>query len=151
MKRPDAGVPPNHVHIHPALAFYSATLEAARALHMEDHIGSFQRGSDADVVVLNPFGSYDTARRTGVIDKTSSSGADGAGHGAASGEASLDYLWKRLFILTTAGHAGGAGGVGVGVGARMGSLTYDRIKRSFLVLEVGIYEYMSMSEILSRI
>jgi hypothetical protein len=30
-------------------------------------------------------------------------------------------------------------------------LTYDRIKRSFLVLEVGIYEYISMSEILSRI
>jgi hypothetical protein len=114
MKRPDAGVPPNHVHIHPALAFYSATLGAARALHLEDRIGSFQRGSDADVVVLNPFGSYDTARRTGVIDKTSSSGA-----GAASGDASLDYLWKRLFILMTAGHAGGAGGVGAG--SRMGS------------------------------
>jgi hypothetical protein len=30
-------------------------------------------------------------------------------------------------------------------------LTYDRIKRSFIVLEVGIYEYTSMSEILSRI
>jgi hypothetical protein len=31
------------------------------------------------------------------------------------------------------------------------TLTYDIIKRSFLVLEAGIYEYMSMSEILSRI
>jgi cytosine/adenosine deaminase-related metal-dependent hydrolase len=118
-KRPDAGVPPNHVHIHPALAFYSATLGAARALRLEDRIGSFQRGSDADVVVLNPFGSYDTARRTGVIDSTSSSGADDGASGG--GDASLDYLWKRLFILMTAGHAGGAGGVGVGAGARMGS------------------------------
>jgi hypothetical protein len=111
------------VHIHPALAFYSATLGAARALRLEGRIGSFQRNSEADVVVLNPFGSYDTARHTDVIYKTSSSGAgDGAGHGAgaAGGDASLDYLWKRLFILMTAGHAGGAGGVGAGVGAGVG-------------------------------
>jgi hypothetical protein len=30
-------------------------------------------------------------------------------------------------------------------------VTYDRIKKSFLMSEVGIYKYMSMSEILSRI
>jgi hypothetical protein len=32
-----------------------------------------------------------------------------------------------------------------------GTLTYDRIKRSFLVLEVVVMKVMSMSEILARI
>ncbi|MBD0711566.1 guanine deaminase [Streptomyces sp. CBMA291] len=34
-------------------AFYLATLSGARALHLDEHIGSFQRGREADFVVLD--------------------------------------------------------------------------------------------------
>ena len=35
-------------------AFYLATLGSARALHLDDRIGSLQPGREADIVVLNP-------------------------------------------------------------------------------------------------
>ena len=35
-------------------AFYLATLGGARALHLDDHIGTFQAGHEADFIVLDP-------------------------------------------------------------------------------------------------
>lgn len=87
--RPDFGVPPNNLHIHPALAYYSATRGSAIALDLADQIGTFEPGSIADIVVLNPFGSPETSRRTRVIERTS---AD-----------AMKYLWDRLFVLMIVG------------------------------------------------
>lgn len=50
----------------PALRmFYLATLGAARAMRLEDTIGSFQSGLEADFVVLDPQATPLLARRTG--------------------------------------------------------------------------------------
>src|SRR5690606_19557383 len=38
----------------PFTALYLATLGAARALHLDDRIGRFQKGSEADFNVLDP-------------------------------------------------------------------------------------------------
>ncbi len=35
-------------------AFYHATLGGARALHLDDKIGNFDQGKEADMVVLDP-------------------------------------------------------------------------------------------------
>lgn len=40
--------------ISPLQAFYLATLGGARALHLDDRIGSFKIGNEADFLVLNP-------------------------------------------------------------------------------------------------
>ncbi|MBO9494064.1 guanine deaminase [Salinisphaera sp. G21_0] len=40
--------------ISPLQAFYLATLGGARALHLDDKIGSFRTGNEADFLVLNP-------------------------------------------------------------------------------------------------
>jgi guanine deaminase len=45
-------------------AFYLATLGAARALALEDRIGSFRPGNEADFVVLDPAATPLLARRT---------------------------------------------------------------------------------------
>ena len=51
-------------HTLPAMrALYLATLGAAEALYVDDHIGNFLPGKEADFVVLNPAGSSLTARR----------------------------------------------------------------------------------------
>jgi len=34
MDQQESDVPPNHIHSHPALEFYTATLGGARALHL---------------------------------------------------------------------------------------------------------------------
>lgn len=44
-------------------ALYLATLGAARALYLDDHIGNFIAGKDADFVVLDPCGTKLSARR----------------------------------------------------------------------------------------
>jgi guanine deaminase len=44
-------------------AFYLATLGAAEALGLDDHIGNLQVGKEADFVVLDPDGSTITSRR----------------------------------------------------------------------------------------
>ena len=46
-------------------AFYLATLGGARALHLDDTIGSFQPGREADFVVLDPAATPLLARRAG--------------------------------------------------------------------------------------
>lgn len=52
-------------HALPATrALYLATLGAAEALHLDDKIGNFSRGKEADFVVLDFSGSRLTARRT---------------------------------------------------------------------------------------
>jgi guanine deaminase len=45
-------------------ALYLATLGAAEALYLDDVIGNFARGKEADFVVLDYAGSSLTARRT---------------------------------------------------------------------------------------
>ncbi|MBT8067244.1 MAG: guanine deaminase [Gammaproteobacteria bacterium] len=47
----------------PMQALYLATLGAAGALHLEDHIGNFLPGKEADFVVLDPNATRLTARR----------------------------------------------------------------------------------------
>ena len=52
-------------HALPATrALYLATLGAAEALYLDDRIGNFEPGKEADFVVLDPAGSSMTARRT---------------------------------------------------------------------------------------
>ena len=48
----------------PMRALYLATLGAAKALHVDSHIGNFQAGKEADFVVLDPAGSSISQRRT---------------------------------------------------------------------------------------
>ncbi|HXV39372.1 MAG TPA: guanine deaminase [Steroidobacteraceae bacterium] len=50
--------------LSPLRAFYLATLAGARALGLEDRIGSFQQGREADFVVLDPGCTPLLARRT---------------------------------------------------------------------------------------
>jgi guanine deaminase len=49
----------------PLRAFYLATLGAARSLHLEDRIGRFGAGTEADFVVLDPAATPLIARRMG--------------------------------------------------------------------------------------
>lgn len=54
-------------------ALYLATLGAARALYLDDKIGNFERGKEADFVVLDPAGTSLAERRTrlaGSIEET---------------------------------------------------------------------------------
>ena len=49
----------------PFAALYLATLGAARALHLDDRIGSFRQGSEADFIVLDPSATAVGWRRWG--------------------------------------------------------------------------------------
>ena len=44
-------------------AIYLATLGAARALDLDDRIGNFETGKEADFIVVDPHGSTTTSRR----------------------------------------------------------------------------------------
>lgn len=56
-------------HALPAMrALYLATLGAAEALYLEDRLGNFAPGKEADFVVLDYAGSNLTARRTAAAD-----------------------------------------------------------------------------------
>jgi guanine deaminase len=48
----------------PARALYLATLGAAEALYLEDRIGNFETGKEADFIVLDPRGTSISAHRT---------------------------------------------------------------------------------------
>jgi len=50
----------------PSRALYLATLGAAEALYLDDKIGNFENGKEADFVVLDPAGSTISERRTRV-------------------------------------------------------------------------------------
>ena len=50
--------------LHAMRALYLATLGAAEALYLDDKIGNFEKGKEADFVVLDYEGSSLTARRT---------------------------------------------------------------------------------------
>lgn len=50
--------------LSPLRAFYLATLGAARALDLDDRIGSFRTGTEADFIVLDPAATVLLARRT---------------------------------------------------------------------------------------
>ena len=49
-----------------ARALYLATLGAAEALYLDDKVGNFKRGKEADFVVLDPAGSTLSERRSNV-------------------------------------------------------------------------------------
>ncbi len=68
-------------NLSPLRAFYLATLGAARALDLDQHIGNFRPGKEADFVVLNPAATPLLARRT----------------------AAARSLAERLFLLMTLG------------------------------------------------
>ncbi len=57
-------------HVRAVKAFYLATLGAARALGLEDRIGTLAPGSEADIIVLDPdatpFMAYRNARSTSI-------------------------------------------------------------------------------------
>ncbi|MEX1994842.1 MAG: guanine deaminase [Steroidobacteraceae bacterium] len=67
--------------LSPLRAFYLATLGAARALGLDRHIGSFRKGMEADLVVLDPAATPLLARRT----------------------ACAQNIAERLFVLMTLG------------------------------------------------
>jgi guanine deaminase len=50
--------------LSPLRAIYLATLGAARALDLDDHIGNFESGKEADYIVLDPHATPLLARRT---------------------------------------------------------------------------------------
>ncbi len=52
----------------PTRALYLATLGAAEALYLDEHIGNFLPGKEADFVVLDPDGSRLTARRVAAAE-----------------------------------------------------------------------------------
>lgn len=52
--------------MHPAYALYLATLGGARSLYLDDRIGQFTPGRDADLVLLDPTATPLLARRTGL-------------------------------------------------------------------------------------
>ena len=54
--------------LHAIRALYLATLGAAEALYLDDKIGNFEAGKEADFVVLEFEGSSLTARRTAAAD-----------------------------------------------------------------------------------
>jgi guanine deaminase len=54
--------------MHPAYALYLATLGGARSLYLDDRIGSFSPGRDADLALLDPAATPLLARRTGLRD-----------------------------------------------------------------------------------
>jgi guanine deaminase len=49
--------------LSPLRAFYLATLAGARMLRLDDHIGHFERGTEADFIVLDPAATPLLARR----------------------------------------------------------------------------------------
>jgi guanine deaminase len=56
------------MHMSGMRMFYMATLGGARALQLEDKIGSFQPGCEADFIVLDPHATPLLARRSGSCD-----------------------------------------------------------------------------------
>jgi guanine deaminase len=54
--------------LHPAFALYLATLGGARSLCLDDRIGNFLSGRDADFAVLDPGATPLLARRTALRD-----------------------------------------------------------------------------------
>ena len=57
-----------HQALPVARALYLATLGAAEALYLDDRIGNFEAGKEADFVVLDPAGSSISERRTRVAN-----------------------------------------------------------------------------------
>jgi guanine deaminase len=56
------------IPMHPAYSLYLSTLGGARALYLDDRIGSLVPGRDADLAVLDPAATPLLARRTALSD-----------------------------------------------------------------------------------
>ena len=54
LQKANANLSENEITLTPFKAFYLATLGAARALHLDDKLGSLQPGKEGDFIVLNP-------------------------------------------------------------------------------------------------
>jgi len=87
MPAPENHVPPNDIALNAAQSFYLATLGGAQALSLEDKIGTFAKGTEADFVVIDltdtPMLNYrlEFLRKTELYDK----------------------LWETMFALMTMG------------------------------------------------
>ena len=60
-----------HQPLPPGRALYLATLGAAEALYLDDRIGNFAKGKEADFVVLDPAGTSISAHRTALASSIS--------------------------------------------------------------------------------
>ncbi|MDR4518501.1 MAG: guanine deaminase [Nitrosomonas sp.] len=54
LQKTNVDLPKNEISLTPFKAFYLVTLGAARALHLDDKLGSLQPGKEGDFIVLNP-------------------------------------------------------------------------------------------------
>merc|ERR1719359_1155216 len=63
MTPPEANVQPNDIGLSAAKAFYMATLGSAKALNLDDKIGNFKKGKEADFLVIDMSGSRQTKTR----------------------------------------------------------------------------------------
>merc|ERR1712228_516073 len=87
MAAPESYVPPNDIGLSAAKAFYLATLGGARALSLDEKIGNFVHGKEADFVVLDVGDSALPGHRMEYI--------------RGSGE--YNRLWQKLFALMIMG------------------------------------------------
>jgi len=87
---PECDVHANDISLSPTKAFYLATLGGATQLSIQDKIGNFERGKEADFVVLNWTGGREVLE-------------DRMGDEYILGETDIEQLMERLFILMIMG------------------------------------------------
>jgi len=87
---PECGVPSNNKVLSAARAFYTATLGGAKQLSLDDKIGNFEEGKEADFIVLNWAGG-----REFVGDRMSDA--------YLTGETEIQKLQEKLFVLMMMG------------------------------------------------
>ena len=91
---PEVGVPPTRSRISAKKAFYWITLGNAQALQLQDKIGSFQKGNEADFVVLNPGATPFSKFRLDVAKVNAKE------RGLTDDEA----FWEKMFVLQINGN-----------------------------------------------
>jgi len=87
---PECGVPANDKVLSAARSFYTATLGGAKQLSIDDKIGNFETGKEADFVVLNWAGG-----REFVGDRMSDA--------YLTGGTEIERLQEKLFVLMMMG------------------------------------------------
>jgi len=88
MPAPENHVQPNNFNLNAAQAFYLATLGGAEALSLQDKIGSFKKGNEADFVVIDPRANALESLRVDYLKET----------------AKWKELWEMLFSIMILGN-----------------------------------------------